>query len=537
MTAKNDMFLRARAEYLDCVRDGGCALFLTFTYSEKHVPYRYFYLTDDGYICLSRCQRIGLEHSNHLMVFDKEHVQLYFKSLRKDLSKLFDLKDPHERELCSGSLRYICVSEYGSERTQRPHYHIIFYLSGELFRRLCPGKVPSNDDISLCNDLTQYFADFWDYGIVSASTKGLFVDSDACAFYVSKYVCKDSELLKYSRFKNLFDFICDNFNYRSGCYSDSVTGRLEVPFGHSFESPMSFFLYYCRIFDCSFFVMKSQNFGLSLVDSLPTDDPEKFCKAVDRGIAIYSRNSSDIRYYRFPRYIVNKILYNHRDDGTYYLNEFGLRTVDYLRLSSICKSVEFVHSFDMSLIDTVPLDVFIPLYEKYPVLRGSTFDELIGFLRTHTVEIFAFDMFLRGRAFDSVSFGIARKNFNRFVNGEYYSLLDFCKSMDRLILEPYPLSDLLPDDSITSGDYLSKFSFYNKSHSRFEFTCIYHVFEHELLWAEYFCAVSDFWRVLSTYCRGCLLNEYHIKNAETKRLADILNFNKYLHYGFQKKCS
>lgn len=593
MTAKNDMFLRARAEYLDCVRDGGCALFLTFTYSEENVPYRYFSLDDDGFISLSKCKRVGLEYPSQLMVFDKTHIQLMLKRLRKEFSKLFDLSkvdptlehsDPQrfkseteryesERALNAGSLRYICVSEYGSHRTQRPHYHVIFYLSGELFRRLYPDKVPSNDDICLCSDLTQFFADFWDYGMVSASTKGLFVDSDACASYVSKYVCKNIDLLKFTRFKNFFDFICDAFyakdfspsrrDFESALSFDEKShrfqfgfvhpsdladtlscvpevpriGRLAVPFGKNFKSPMSFFLYYCRLFDCNFYVCKSQNFGLSLVDSLPKDDPELFCKAVDRGIAIYSRKSSDIRYYRIPRYIVNKILYNHRDDGSYYLNEFGLKTVDYMRLNTLSKSVEFVHSFDFSLLDTVPVNLFDSLYEKYTFLRGHSLNELVDYLRNYTAEVFAFDMFLRGRAFDTISFRLACKKFIRFVDGEYFSFLDFCRSMDSLVIDFAPSVVSLPKDSPTSFDYLSRFGDFNRFTSRFEFNHTYHFFEHEFRWASYLAAVSDFWRVLSTYCRGCLLNEYRIQSEETKRLADILNFNKYLNYGFQKKCS
>lgn len=527
-TVKNDLFLRVRAEYLDCIRVGGAALFLTFTYDEQNVPYKSFTLDEDGFISLTRVPRYSSDY-NVLMCFDKSHITNYLKSLRKAIASRFYSRD--ESSLSSGSLRYICVPEYGSQFTQRPHYHVIFFLSSDLWSRMFPGKSPINNDSKTVSTLMDLFSEFWPYGMVSASDLGLFIGSDACASYVSKYVCKNSDLLKFSRFRNFFDFICNAFYDRYGQFRDQGTGALCTPFGHTFTSPMSFFLYYCKLFECAFYTVKSIDFGLSLSSRLPTSSPESFVAALDRGVPVYSSKSSDVRYLRFPRYIVHKLLYNHRKDGTYYLNDFGLLTIDHLRLKSISDSVRFVKSFDWSLMDHVPLDIYSNLFSKYG-LSVDSLPKLRDLLLLRADQVFVYHIFMRNRAFDSVSFSSASQLFTNYCKG-LLSLKDTVVSLDSIIVDSEPITDCLPRFSITSQVYIEACSTNHfvpgSSPGRFRYFNRYY-----RRWCDIFDILLDFWSCLTTYCRASTLYEYESANIAAKQLSDILNFKS---YGVSKNCS
>lgn len=527
-TAKNDLFLRIRAEYLDCIRSGGAALFLTFTYDEQNVPYKSFTLSEDGFISLSRVPRYSPEY-NVLMCFDKSHITKYLKSLRKAIAERY--YGPDESSLASGSLRYICVPEYGTRFTQRPHYHAIFFLSSDLWSRMSPGMSPKNDDFKTVSMLMDLFSEFWPYGMVSASKRGLFIVSEACSSYVSKYVCKNSDLLKFSRFRNFFDFICNAFYDRYGEFCSQGTGALRTPFGHMFTSPMSFFLYYCRLFECSFYVVKSLNFGLSLSSCLPTSSPEAFVAALDRGVPVYSRKSSDIRYLKYPRYVVHKLLYNHRKDGTYYLNDFGLRTIDHLRLQSISDSVRCVKSFDWSLMDTVPLDAFHNFFSKYGYSVESL-PKLRDLLLRRADQVFVYNIFMRYRAFDSVSFSSASQLFTDYCKG-LLPLKYLVVALDSIIVDSEPITDCLPRLSITSQAYIEACSTDHfvpvSSPGRFKYFDRFY-----RRWCDIFDMLLDFWSCLTTYCRASLLYEYEAANIAAKQLSDVLNLKSYV---IQKKCS
>lgn len=531
MTAKNDLFLRARAEYHDCVDDGGAAIFLTYTYNEDTVPYKRFSLDDDGIVSLTPVDR-SVSGSDVLMCFDKSHMTNYLKSLRKSISKIyFDLKNPVDRELAKGSLRYICVPEYGSNRTQRPHYHVIFYLSGALYQRMSHGAPASNDNYRLCNDIVNYFSQFWSYGMVSASDDGLFVNTESCMNYVTKYVCKNSDLLKFSRFRNFFDFICDAFNDKSGAYADQGTGALCTPFGHEFKSPMSFFLYYCKFFECAFYVVKSIGFGLSLKSNFQSLSPQSFVASLDRGIPIYSHKHAKTLYYRVPRYIVHKLLYNHRSDGTYYLNSFGLKTLDWLRLFNLDRSVRAVRDFDFGSLDTVPLTAFDNFFSKYGLSRSS-FPWLIDVLSRHTDKVFVYNMFMRYRAFDSVSFLSARQLFSEYFKG-LVPTLDVIRRFNSLTVDSEPLTDCLPRTSATVGDYIaacgtSHFVPGSSPGSLHYFDSSYR------RWCRIFDMCLDFWSTLTNFCRASLLEEYRLERESSKQLYDILNSRR---YGISKNCS
>lgn len=492
MNIRNDLFLRSRAEYFDCVKSGGAVLFLTFTYSEDNVVYKNFYLDDDGIVCLSPCSRERyVEVPNTLMCFEKRHMQNYLKSLRK---YIFDSYNQ------VSTLRYLCVPEYGSKSTQRPHYHVLFFLHGDFMKFF--GK-PDNSDLSLCSHLLAVFSKFWKYGTVSVSTKGLFVDSESCISYVTKYVNKNSSLLNYSRFRDFFDFICYNFD----------KGYLCPIFGHDFKSPMSFFLYYCKFFECAFYVVKSIGFGSSMLDDICTDDLDHMLDVLHDGVPVQS--NGELKYYRYPRYIVNKLFYNHRYDGSYYMNDLGLSVVHKLRYRSICDSIEMVSKFDWSLLDSIPLNILQPLTSYH--LSSVRFD--VDYFKSNCKYFFVYGMFFRNMIFSSDVYDDALSIFTEFLS-DRISLRDCVFELTYLLVDynPYRLFDRSHD--LTFGDCLSDYLFDDSRH------LTDYVFKD-------FNFYLDFWLLVTTFVRSSVLNQLKIEHDAKKTFNDLLNKKI---YGLSKAC-
>lgn len=509
MTSHNDLFLRTRAEYIDCLNSGGLALFLTYTYREDAVPYMMYYLDEDGILNLTPVDR-SFNGDNVLMTFRKSHMQNYLKRLRYHFDSVYGSKN---------SLRYICVPEYGSQFTQRPHYHCIFFLDGSLVRSMglesSFGSL-SNSNSRLCTFLIDLFTKFWDFGIVSPSKSGLFINSESCMSYVTKYVCKNSDILKYSRFRIFFDRVCEWFEDELLC----------PIYGHDFKSPMSFFLHYLKFFDCAFYVVKSLGFGLSLSRGLPIDDPKMLVDTLDRGIAVYSSKSSEVHYLKYPKYILNKVLYDHRKDGSYFLNEVGLRTLDYLKYNSILDSVDSVKSFDFSLLDSIPLDVFDDYqYDKY---RGcyvsdkffsvSQIPFYIEMLRHQAVDVFTYAVMLRGRMLRPKYASLLTELFSDFLSG-YFSLEQFISTCHQFTVDFDVTDTVVCDDIPRLGQVFCR--------DRFALT-----FEED--YGDFVCyrqscfdEVLNFWTCITNYCRATLLNEYKLLNEHVKLLHDIGNVNEY----------
>lgn len=143
---QNDWIFRLKQE----LKNAKQAHFVTFTYDPEHVPLkdvqelRYDNISGEPYtVSVGSC-----------LTVKKKDVQNYLKRLRKRL-------EPE-------SLRYYAVSEYGSEGL-RPHYHILFFYSGN-------------------QDIRNIYGKDWPYGFIYVGSV-----TDASISYVTKYVFKDGK--------------------------------------------------------------------------------------------------------------------------------------------------------------------------------------------------------------------------------------------------------------------------------------------------------------------------------------------------------
>ena len=128
------------------LQDMGCAIFVTLTYSNEHLP-----LSSDGIPTL--CIR---------------DTQLFMKRLRKHFS--------------DKRIRFYLVGEYGS-KTSRPHYHaILFGLDLTDFSDL---QVKFYNEIGQPVFVSDIFSNIWSLGICSIGS----VTKKSCD-YVARYVLK-----------------------------------------------------------------------------------------------------------------------------------------------------------------------------------------------------------------------------------------------------------------------------------------------------------------------------------------------------------
>lgn len=171
-------------------------LFITLTYDRQFVPKIYkpkdygredIFLTETSpnngktlyfneTYCLSNPQRIT-ESNVFCYTFNKRHIQLWLKRLRKDLYKKF--KSYH-------LFRYFVVSEYGG-KTFRPHYHCELFFESEEVRNY----VLSLYDTSMYSDKEylkkrrKSLLSHWKYGVVDAQIP---FSTNGVAQYVSGYL-------------------------------------------------------------------------------------------------------------------------------------------------------------------------------------------------------------------------------------------------------------------------------------------------------------------------------------------------------------
>lgn len=123
--------------------------FVTFTYDNDHPPIKPYPNLAFREDCLE----------TYVLSVNKRDPQTYLKRLRKRLP--------------AGSLRYFLVSEYGS-KTHRPHYHGIFFYSGEF-------------------DIADLFSLDWHHGFIQVGSV-----TTASITYTTKYLFKESYVPPYA---------------------------------------------------------------------------------------------------------------------------------------------------------------------------------------------------------------------------------------------------------------------------------------------------------------------------------------------------
>lgn len=483
-TLRNDEYLRIREEYKNCVSFGGKALFLTFTYTDDNVPVLNYRLSDDGTDLVPSFSR-GVSDPFMLYRFDKHDIQKFFNSLRKQL----------ERKGLVNCLRYYVVSEYGADirYTQRPHYHVIIFAS----RALCTYY----DDF--CDVGTMRFiracALLWDKGIVSASQKGLVIESDDCARYCAKYLGKNIDLSKNIRFSSLYKFIASNLP--SLFPSDFVYSK----------SVDSLFLYYLRKFGCRYFTLKSKYFGYSLIfdfdEDLSNHDYQACAKRILDGISIPDLSKGQSFKYNYPQYILNHLFYNNLEDGSRQLTKCGYEIKRIL-----------LHDAVNTFVDNV-----------LTIQRDDLFDYFAS-CSSYSLDSddfnYAIDWFFDyRRSFDLYSFAI----YSFLLRQRYVS-----KSQQDTIL------NILYSDSISVSDKIDSFyRFVYGFHNCDPETFLHSSNSHDLLssfslkhrFKKIYIPDYELFYTVVTGClnfkRATLVNDNADKQRKSKLLSDILNFNTY----------
>lgn len=198
--SRNEWFFRNYAEWKYTIENGGCAFFLTLTYAEENLPYffqRYKYLESDGSIS---------EKLTSFPCFSLEDIQVFISNMRKYACRRFG-KDTR--------IRYEVFPEYGS-KTQRPHYHCLFYvnkmLTNKQFLQLVDGYDNDiirrkcyrwNKDIPFFKTKSSPYGAHqrgaWTHGLIIISKKskgGMRINNEKSIKYCSKYAVKDINYLK-----------------------------------------------------------------------------------------------------------------------------------------------------------------------------------------------------------------------------------------------------------------------------------------------------------------------------------------------------
>lgn len=509
MSARNDMYLRTVEEYNDCVSKGGKVAFVTFTYDEDNVPVVRYSLDKAGRTIVFEevSRRDNLLSEDTIFTFRKSDFQTFMNSFRKSLERRLkssgyvDVKD---------SVRYIVTSEYGTEFTQRPHYHALLFLNHDVVN-----EYDLNNRFSH-RSFMSFIQSLWSYGMVSASDLGLFVDNDFCCGYVSKYIAKGLDILKLASFSRFFNFIKDNYDYLSindeSLFLTSVN-EFGDPISCSHKATrMSYFKYFLRVSGSRLFVMKSKGFGLGLIKPLQavSDDSEKLLKVVNDGISVV-RHSKRSRL-SYPRYILRKLFYNTRSDGTLYLSDVGLRIHQHLSVVQIDTSVRMFKEFDKSQLYRLPAKVLPFEVDSIPVYISDLFNSQYSAIH----KLFIYSKFVRGKCWPTSLYDKVHSLLRHCNSSNYQQVIAEFSSLstqtyrNELFGAPYYIRDSRPKDSLTLIDSLRR---------GFPLSRPITIPQFDLF--------LDVWTSVTSYFRGSLLDYYKKINDAQKELIDIINLNKY----------
>lgn len=335
--SKQDWETRFAFWLMDLYKRGGCAVMLTFTYNNEHLPHfpNEFpfnnFLSDDG---------------TPLPCFDKEDVKVFLSTLRNRVNRCF---------LATSQLyKYFLVEEYGSD-TKRPHLHVIFG---------CEKQIDIDVFVELCRDAWNDKENDRERGFMFPKASAIFKkEINGIAYNASnEYVGKNGMLdgrVKIASEKRVAacSYCCkyvlkDLSFYGIDCINEYLNDpQITATERRRRKKIMANYL------PCH---MQSLNLGTSMLEMLDTD--EKKFEALDKGIF----NALRGKYVPLPQYIVNKLMYkNVRSQRTTH-NDKG----------------KLVHYYDRNLTDfgrAYLSRVFEMRYRKFV----DKFDDFIGNVSTH----------------------------------------------------------------------------------------------------------------------------------------------------------
>lgn len=161
---EREWFVRSYFQWLDCMKRGGFALYITLTFDDKKfIP---TYTTESGKV---------------IKCFSKRCVQLYLKRVRKALDK-------H----CKGfEVKYLITSELGDKR-RRPHHHgeLFLYPPADYFEKYKHLRI--NHIKAIVRRCWQSYNGFVSFGrkLDNIKCEGV-IENENALFYVCKYITKD----------------------------------------------------------------------------------------------------------------------------------------------------------------------------------------------------------------------------------------------------------------------------------------------------------------------------------------------------------
>lgn len=473
---RNDIFVRCKSHYDECIKNGGKVVFLTYTYADDKVPVTSYSL--DGADISFDSSIKDCYASNSMFTFNKKHIQKYNNSLRKF----------YERKGIKKPYTYIVVSEYGSDSrfTQRPHYHGLLYLSKELVNYYT-GPHGFNEK-QFMNDNKQY----WKHGFISKSKHGLFINGLSGIRYLSKYISKTILLSKICRFETFKKFIEDNYN------------NLEPQDFNYIKSVDSLFKYYMKKCGASLFVLKSKNFGLSAINYLIELKSNGYydCLYNEFIKGFPYQQNGETKYISYSNYYKRKLFYVTRSDGSYYLNKAGFRYYELYYRDNFDNYVKQIGSLslksfleinqDITEEDTINFSTLISSYNE--ILKYYLYTK---FIRNHSFS--QHDKFLIIRMLESDYLSL------------YKSLYYFIRIKHGYIFNDSSYINVVDDNAQSFIDY-------QKSHS-LVFTECYSIPEYDRLY---------------NIINAMMIYDKQVKNADriekeykSKYLRDLNNKNNY----------
>lgn len=267
---RDEWQLRVSFELKDLYANGGCAVFLTFTYDNAYLPHYRVRIPSSLTTVLPKdlfgfdvdiipSTYRGLDKFVSVPCFNHDHVLGFLNNLKVNMHNKYG----------ASSYKYFFTCEFGSD-THRPHYHSMFFL---------PSYVDVTFFCELCRSL-------WSYGFMFPrydAKRKVYVDNDnqpttpkirvlrGCARYVSKYITKD---LSYLNMPLLQEYL--------SVKSNKLAMKRFLP-KH----------------------WQSNGLGFSIFSCIDTTNETTVVNLIRNGIM----NPLTMKMCSLPRYVINKLMY------------------------------------------------------------------------------------------------------------------------------------------------------------------------------------------------------------------------------------